>query len=411
MRSSETRPRNGLADAGRRTSKTLKLRLAKQVPGPHVSSASGEAPVQPQAAASLLYSQQLWAASGHLQQRLHCDRELYFSGLVVMGPLVKQMPADSGVDAQQGKRAKLASGQYRRSFRDAPCDSTPPGTPFKPIRQQQQQHEQQLQFEHVPPPMALEDRLLSQAFATTSSSSSHEPRQLHRQSMCDTVVAEADCDSIEWPIHVSSKQKRSSRLRRSQWQQWPSVLQDLGQDNGAAAASAAADSAAGQCQQQLLPSCGLQQLVAPMQPYEQQPVQVAASGVVQQAPAAAHCVQQCAVREIAAAFPSKASVGLAADAKPAAAASSDISPGHETSQSSELTVCRDSPRAVAGVALSSWPSSSTESDCQAHLHEYDGVHKAAAAAAAAGAAAGADAAGKRPQASPESASWPLHGVY
>jgi hypothetical protein len=361
---------------------------------------------------------QLWAASGHLQQRLHCDRELYFPGLVVMGPLVKQMPADSGVDAQQGKRAKLASGQYRRSFRDAPCDSTPPGTPYKPSRQQQQQqHEPQQQqqqqqapqFEHVPLPVALEERLLNQAFASTSSSSSHEPCHLHRQSMCGTVVAEPDCNSIEWPIIVNSKQKRSSRLRRSHWQRWPAVLQDLRDDSDSAAAgTAAADSAAGQRQQQVLLPCRLQQLVSPMQLDEQQPVQVVAGGLVQQAPAAVHCVQQCAVREIAAAFPSKANVG--ADAKLATAATSGVSPGHETSQSSELTVCRDSPRAVAGVALSSWPSSSTESDCQAHLHEFDGVHKVTAAAAAV-AAAGADTAGKRPQASPESASWPLHGVY
>jgi hypothetical protein len=362
---------------------------------------------------SMMIWLQLWAASGHLQQRLHCDRELYFPGLVVMGPLVKQMPADSGIDAQQGKRAKLASGQYRRSFRDAPCDSTPPGTPFKPSRQQQyEQQQQQLQCD-VPQPAALEERLLNQAFASTSSSSSHEPRQFYRQPMYGAAVAEADCDSIDWPLLVTSKQKRSSRLRRSQWQQWPSVLQGLADDNSstAAAASAAADRAAGQQQQQqqALLSCGLQQLVAPMQLDQQQPVHVAAVDAVQAAPAALQCVQQCAVREIAAAFPSKAGSVLAPDAKPVAAACSDVGPGHETSQSSELTVCRDSPRGAAGAALSSWPSSSTESDCQAHVQDCDGVHKAATVSAAPAAAV--EAAGKRPQASPESSSWPLHGVY
>jgi hypothetical protein len=364
---------------------------------------------------------QLWAASGQLQQQLHCDRELYFPGLVVLGPLVKQVPADSSADAQQGKRTKLASGQYRRSFREALCDSTPPGTPFKPGRQQQQQYEAQqqceLQQQHdlVRPPVALEERLLSQAFASTSSSSSMGPGQLHRQSVSGAAVPEADCDSVEWPIHVPSKQKRSSRSRRTALQQWPPVLQDHGYDGSSvAAADAAAGSAAGQHQQQVLLPCALQQLVAPMQVDEQQPVHVASAGVVQPAPAALHCVQQCAVREIAAAFPSKASVGLAADVKAATAASGDVSPGHETSQSSEMTVCRDSPRAVAGVALSSWPSSSTESDCQVHMHDFDGVHKAGAAAVAAvSAAAAVDtavAAGKRPQAVPESASWPVNGV-
>jgi hypothetical protein len=374
---------------------------------------------------------QLWAASGQLQQQLHCDRELYFPGLVVLGPLVKQVPADSSADAQQGKRSKLASGQYRRSFRDAPCDSTPPSTPYKPGRQQQQQLEpqqfepqqfelQQQQHHHevCRPPMALEERLLSQAFACTSSSSSMGPGQLHRQSTCNgTAVPEADCDSVEWPIHVPNKQKRSSRSRRTVLQQWPPVLQDCGADSSiaAAAADAAAGSAAGQCQQQVLLPCALQQLVAPMQVDEQQPILVASAGVVQPAPAALHCVQQCVVREIAAAFPSKARAGLAADAKAASAARGDVSPGHETSQSSDMTVCRDSPRAVAGVALSSWPSSSTESDCQVHMHDFDGVHKAAAAAVAAVAAAAAAvdttvAAGTRPQASPESASWPVNGV-
>jgi hypothetical protein len=262
----------------------------------------------------------------------------------------------------------------------------------------------------VRPPVALEERLLSQAFASTSSSSSMGPGQLHRQSASGTAVPEADCDSVEWPLHVPNKQKRSSRSRRTALQQWPPALQDLGDDSSSiAAADAAAGSAAGQRQQQVLLPCALQQLTAPMQVDEQQPVYVAAAGVVQPAPAALHCVQQCAVREIAAAFPSKASASLAADVKAATAAGGDVSPGHETSQSSEMTVCRDSPRAVAGVALSSWPSSSTESDCQVHMHDFDGgVHKAAVSAAAA--VNTAVAAGKRPQALPESASWPANGV-
>lgn len=363
---------------------------------------------------------QLWAASGHLHQRLTCDRDLYYPELAVSGPILKQVPADSGCDVQQGKRAKLAGGQYRRSFREAAsaCDSTPPGTPYRPGRQQQQQQQ---------PP--LEERAYSIAFATTSSSSSYDTGHVRRQSAC-SALADREGDSIIWPIVVHTKKHRSSRRRRTQWQHWPPALQGLAAGDAASAAFAVPG-----LPQPLL-ECGLQQLqqVLPRQGPQaewqqqqadlQQEVQAGTAGGLHAPPATP--LHQAAVQEIAAAFPSTASVisgrvAAAADLKAkvaavAAAAKSkvaavggDVSPGHEASQLSDATVCGDSPRAVAGAVLSSWPSSSTESDCQAQHHECDGTHKAATVAAVAAAA------GKRPlggpSVSPESPSSPLHEVF
>jgi hypothetical protein len=57
----------------------------------------------------------------------------------------------------------------------------------------------------------------------------------------------------------------------------------------------------------------------------------------------------------------------------------DASPGHETSQASELTCMQESPHAVA-VVISSWPSSSTDSDCQGQPPDCDALRNPRCAA-------------------------------
>lgn len=329
----------------------------------------------------LLSCLQLWQASGQLQQRLTCDRDLYFPDSAVTGPVAKQVPEEGPADVQQGKRAKLAGGQYRRgSFREAAAsDSTPPGTPYRPSRS-----------------AAAEERVNSNAMASSSSSQDLGQSQQQRTSSGTAW----DCEPA-WPLVVPNKRRRSTRLRRSQWQQWQSVLQDLdaaaspdctadvgGEQSGTAMRASGSGALLEQQQQHIL----VYRQQQPQQPGDETHQPSTLSGRCQQQECMQVDVQhQDQARVLATCTPA----GLLQMQPPApkAAASEhcltgklvlrpvagDASPGHETSQASEMTCMQESPHAVA-VLLSSWPSTSTDSDCQGQLAECDAPHKLSHAA-------------------------------
>lgn len=405
MRSSDTRGRNGLSESGRRGSKGLKLRIAKQLP-PLPTSA-----VQLSAQTSALYSPQLWQAAGQLQQRLSCDRDLYFPELAVSAPGVKQLPEDGAIDVQQGKRAKLAGGQYRRgSFREAAAsDSTPPSTPYRPSRS-----------------AAAEERANSNAI--TSSSSSQDLSQLHQRRQSAVNVIDHD---VAWPMVISNKRRRSSRLRRSNWQQWQLILSGL---------EVAAPESSGVCYQEpAVPDLAAgarllaqqqQQLLAAAGQHVQQSACDHATGVAdaqqqqdcthldvqQQDQAPPHGSVRATVLQMHPPAPKGQAVDQAACGKglPGKPAAGDASPGHE-SQASEMTYMQDSPHAAA-AQLNSWPSTSTESDCQGQQLECDVLHKHSLVVAVADSVGGMAAAaavasrGCVHLSSPESPSSPFQGV-
>lgn len=308
---------------------------------------------------------QLWQASGQLQQRLTCDRKLYFPESAVLIPVLKQLPDDSVVEAQQGKRAKLAGGQYRRSsFRESASDGTPPSTPYRPSRSG-----------------AVDERTQSNPIASSSSSQDMTHLQERRQSACSV-------DEVAWPLSVPNKRRRSSRTRRSNWQQWCSVLQGV---DVATPAGGVADAA---LQQSVGPESGaeallqqqrlqLQQLLLQQhdicrfgKQHEIMQLDTQQQDVQQQDQAQPASCARVAALNMQPPAPRTAAVDhvVVAGAGVVKAAAGDASPGHETSQGSEMTCMQDSPHAVP-LQLTSWPSTSSDSDCQGQAPDGDVVHK------------------------------------
>lgn len=356
---------------------------------------------------------QLWQASGQMQQRLSCERGLYFPELSGSAPVAKQLPDESAVDVQQGKRVKLAGGQHRRaSFRDAAGDSTPPGTPHRRSR------------------TSGEERF---SIVFTSSSSSQDFSQLQQRK--ELLVSTSESDTV-WPLVVPSKRRRGSRLRRTDWDRWQMVVlhgvdvetvspvnRSSGHDIALGAEGAAQPllQQQQQQQQQLLAhnEQQLQQLLHSQQQHsaaeEQQTGEQQIQAQQQQVHVGQHCCVETAVLPMQPPAPKSANPDSSVSIQVAAGklVLGDVSPGHETSQSSEMTCMQESPSAAA-APLNSWPSSSTDSDCQGQPHVLDAVQKpgvlAGGAAGCVSALLAADNQLPGQSDSPRSPSSPYHGV-
>ena len=195
---------------------------------------------------------------------------------------------------------------------------TPPGTPWRGgstsgrLQQQSQQHS------------AGDER--SHTVGASSSCSSHDVSGSQRA--LSSLV-----DTAPWPLPVPGRRPRGARRARTAWEGWPSALQGV------------------LSSQQQEPVQQQQPSGVPLPPA--QPMLLADADAHQLPPKQQQQPQQ---------QPAAGAVSAASAGKLAAGGSS---PRHETSQSSELTCMADSPRAAPAAAhLTSWPSSSTDSDGQ-----------------------------------------------
>lgn len=406
MRSSDgSRARVAGGDGVKRTARTLKIKLARHLLPCH-------SPVDVGAAeTSVLYSSQLWQATGNQQVQASCDRSLFFPDSRTH-PQLKQLPAE-GWDPHASKRARPCNGHVRHRY--CADDGSPRSTSHKQPRAQesfltrpaaaggavpqstqtaQQQRLESETWDHPVPCWNMGTkrkrgrrsrlaavcqwaRVIEESPQVSSGTSAPQPEfEADPMEMLSMVAA---------ALREQEQQAQQEQQRQEQQQQQQKSM-DVDQPVPEVSTTAAAVAATFCREQQQQASSSGRGPVQQQQVWESLVV-VGALGC-----------QQAQVQELP---PCKAAGRAAAVGKQPPLEeqqlrdqsckdnlASPVSPV-ETSQSSDLTCHADSPRPVT-VPLTSWPSSSTEGDsdksseggCHAGAGRAGGLHAKSAAAGA-----------------------------